>query len=120
MSCTKNDELEPVLDTTIENSLQDEDADEKCPLFMDGLPNDFSSNPQLAALASLINDDDEGSDISNRAVAVTNQQGGGGKVARKSQRRAQRQDAPYLKPTKKVPAASLGEAQLFLKMWSLK
>jgi hypothetical protein len=118
MSCTKNDELGPVTDT-IENSLQDEESDEKCPLFMDGLPKDFSSNPQLAALASLINDDDEGNDISNGAVAVTGKKGGG-KVDRKSQRRAQRQDAPYLKPTKNVPAASLGEAQLFLKMWSLK
>ena len=28
-----------------------------CPLFMDGLPSDFSTNPALAAIASLMNDD---------------------------------------------------------------
>ena len=28
-----------------------------CPLFMDGLPKNFSTNPQLAAIASLLNDD---------------------------------------------------------------
>lgn len=28
-----------------------------CPLFMDGLPSNFATNPQLAAIASLLNDD---------------------------------------------------------------
>jgi hypothetical protein len=31
------------------------------PLFMDGLPSDFSSNPALAALASLLEEDDTAS-----------------------------------------------------------
>jgi hypothetical protein len=120
MSSTKNDQLDPIMEI-VDKSLQDDECEETCPLFMDGLPSDFSSNPQLAALASLINDDDddEKTGISNGVVAVTGPKGGG-KVDRKSQRRAQRHDAPYLKPTKKGPSASLGEAQLFLKMWSLK
>jgi len=33
-----------------------------CPLFMDGLPKNFSTNPQLAAIASLLNDDDDDDD----------------------------------------------------------
>ncbi len=28
-----------------------------CPLFMEGLPRDFATNPQLAAIASLLDDD---------------------------------------------------------------
>jgi hypothetical protein len=44
-----------------------------CPLFMQGLPRDFESNPQLAAIASLLedtvqeetNDDDDGDDVTH-------------------------------------------------------
>lgn len=119
MSSSQNGQVDPVIDT-IEKNLKYDESEETCPLFMDGLPNDFASNPQLAALASLMNDDDEENDVS-KSVPTEIGQKGGGKVDRKSQRRAQRHDAPYLKqPTKKVSSASLGEAQLFLKMWSLK
>ena len=38
---------------------QNNDADEiTCPLFMIGLPKDFATNPQLAAIASLLKDDE--------------------------------------------------------------
>lgn len=38
----------------------DEDEQEiTCPLFMDGLPKDFSTNPKLAAIASLLGKSDE-------------------------------------------------------------
>jgi len=40
------------------NSGDDDDDDDICPLFMDGLPKNFASNPQLAAIASLLNDED--------------------------------------------------------------
>ena len=36
-----------------------------CPLFMDGLPGDFSTNPALAAIASLMNDDGPTTGITN-------------------------------------------------------
>jgi hypothetical protein len=43
-----------------------------CPLFMTGLPRDFSTNPQLAALASLLeeDDDDENDDGDAETAAV--------------------------------------------------
>ena len=85
---------------------------EDCPLFMEGLPSDFSSNTALAALASLLDDDKS--------------QHGGGKVANKAKKlnRLQRRDKPYLvnrKPicTKQKTKTSTAEAQLFLKMWKL-
>jgi hypothetical protein len=103
---------------------KDESSDEEtCLLFMDGLPKDFSTNPQLAALASLMNGDDHEDDdkpaVRKEAPSAITKSGGG-KLDRKSQQRGKRQDAPYTKPTKKKAPSSLGEAQLFLQMWSLK
>jgi hypothetical protein len=37
----------------------DSETNNMCPLFMNGLPKNFASNPQLAAIASLMNDDDD-------------------------------------------------------------
>ena len=107
----------------------DDEAEELCPLFMDGLPKDFSTNVHLAALASLMNDavdEDEPkqkpkSVASNDATHTITTKKGGGKVDRRSQVRSKRQGDPYSKPAAtKTQTASLGEAQLFLKMWSLK
>ena len=39
------------------NITNDDNKAISCPLFMDGLPSDFSTNPALAAIASLMNDD---------------------------------------------------------------
>jgi len=44
------------------NNSGDDDNDDICPLFMDGLPKNFASNPQLAAIASLLNDEDDDDD----------------------------------------------------------
>ena len=49
------------------------DADEAsssstCPLFMSGLPSDFASNPSLAAIASLLGDEEYDSDVDIRKV----------------------------------------------------
>ena len=42
----------------------DEDASgPACPLFMSGLPSDFASNPSLAAIASLLGDEEYDSDV---------------------------------------------------------
>jgi hypothetical protein len=86
--------------------------EEECPLFMEGLPSDFSSNSGLAALASLLKDD--------------NTQSGGGKVPNKAKKlnRLQRREKPYsvntkTTGTKQKTETTTAEAQLFLKMWKL-
>eukprot|EP00558_Chaetoceros_sp_UNC1202_P010229 CAMPEP_0197247900 /NCGR_PEP_ID=MMETSP1429-20130617/32555_1 /TAXON_ID=49237 /ORGANISM="Chaetoceros sp., Strain UNC1202" /LENGTH=129 /DNA_ID=CAMNT_0042708947 /DNA_START=86 /DNA_END=472 /DNA_ORIENTATION=- len=90
-----------------------------CPLFMDGLPSDFSTNPDLAAIASLIGDDDEDDKHREPRKSIygksTLQKGGGKVVSRKE--RSKHRNKPYATPKKKEKQASLGEAQLFLKMW---
>ena len=40
-----------------ENEIDSDSGSMTCPLFMEGLPSDFATNPQLAAIASLLNDD---------------------------------------------------------------
>ena len=107
-------------------------------LFMDGLPSDFATNPQLAALASLMNDDDDDADdaVCNKkddgddepVVKLETKKyasGGGGKVTtttrKSSQQRRRKESSPYNTTTTTTrKKATMGEAQLFLKMWSLK
>lgn len=89
------------------------------PLFMDGLPSDFASNPQLAAIASLM----EGGDYKEEGLGSetdikTMPKEGGGKV-RRQHRKHSKKSNPYVKPEKKKKQTSLGEAQLFLNMWKL-
>jgi hypothetical protein len=100
------------------------------PLFMESLPCNFSSNPKLAAIASLLDDDgyaeEDGvggasvkrsQEISNKTTTCNS---GGGKVKRAG-RKYINSTAPYLKPEKitEVKRTSVGEAQLFLKMWKI-
>ena len=95
-----------------------------CPLFMDGLPQNFADNPQLAAIASLLEESDDDENIRKpsaiqRGVPVPN--AGGGK-ARSRTSRSSRSHKPYSVPKKKEKTkqqASLGEAQLFLNMWKI-
>ena len=104
-----------------------------CPLFMDGLPSDFADNHQLAALASLMESDrddkdDDGeanektsnNDTTDTTLKLPPTKRGGGKLQRPKGRR-QRQATPYSlgKKEKPKPSSSMGEAQLFLKMWKL-
>ena len=103
-----------------------------CPLFMDGLPKDFESNPQLAAIASLL-DDEETSTKDDKKEAEkppddfhTNPKSplksrGSEARAKSRSRRQIAISSPYQQPTKSSTAKkpSLGEAQLFLKMWKL-
>jgi hypothetical protein len=108
-----------------DDSNEDED-NTVCPLFMEGLPTDFSTNPQLAALASLLGDDEEDGDKeeSKHAVKSVKQvaqpKSGGGKC-RPVKSRKGRTGAPYNPPEKKESkaSASVGEANLFMKMWKL-
>lgn len=100
-------------------------------LFMDGLPSDFATNPQLAALACLMNDDDDDGGVGKKKdddddepvikFETKNASGGGGKLTTRklSQQRRRKESSPYTTTTTRKKA-TMGEAQLFLKMWSLK
>lgn len=123
-ACPKNattDEMMTMEDKVRGVELQKTKETVFCPLFMDGLPKDFSTNPQLAALVSLMNDDDDDDKpIKKHVEEVPLHKQGGGKIDRKSRQRHKRQDNPYTKPLKKkTPPASVAEAHLFLKMWSI-
>ena len=103
------------------------EEDATCPLFMDGLPTNFAENKSLAAIASLLNDEeDDYSDTKKQTakkedsiMSKVELKSGGGKVKRKSRRK----QGPYNKDKKKVQndkkAASVGEAQLFLNLWKI-
>ena len=54
----------------------DEASGPACPLFMSGLPSDFASNPSLAAIASLLGDEEYGSDVDVSKVRKGLRQGG--------------------------------------------
>lgn len=113
---------------------QQHESDEEplCPLFMDGLPSDFAENPQLAAIASLMTEDDDHDSVPqhnegtvcpplNSHIRVGRQPqlcSGGGKCRSRTDRAARRQ-RPYGDAAAKRKETTTGEAQLFLKMWKL-
>jgi hypothetical protein len=114
-------------------SQTDEEADNiSCPLFLDGLPKNFSQNAALAALASLMDEETTekskhdvkrlsssfASASSFEKIAV-----GGGKVRQEKSGRRIRQmnNNPYPRPIKKASKpVSIAETSLFLKLWKLK
>ncbi len=108
-----------------ENNSDDVDTEEAetCPLFMDSLPMGFDKNPALAAIASLLEDDENVTTESpslkpSRAPVVP----GGGKTRRKGRMHSKSARNPYTKPkkvTERLGGTSIGEAQLFLNMWKL-
>mmetsp|Transcript_2638 Transcript_2638/g.5675 ORF Transcript_2638/g.5675 Transcript_2638/m.5675 type:complete len:199 (-) Transcript_2638:442-1038(-) len=105
-----------------------------CPLFMTSLPSDFAQNPGLAAIAALIEEgeEDKKSVATEGGILPTARipKAGGGKCATAGGRR--RKSSPYHRsssPAKGVRSghanraghggATMGEAQLFLKMWKI-
>ena len=58
------------------NASDDEASGPACPLFMSGLPSDFASNPSLAAIASLLGDEEYDSDVDVSKVRKGLRQGG--------------------------------------------
>lgn len=97
------------------------------PLFMDALPSDFASNSKLAAIASLLNDDEYQEEDGTKNVkrreedSIPKPKLGGGKLKRRN-RTNTKMTMPYVKPeTKKDDArqATVGETQLFLKLWKI-
>jgi hypothetical protein len=137
-------------DTDTKNSTQDScDGNAMaCPLFMEGLPTNFAHHPQLAALASLLEEVDDAHEEEEEEVDTNEDtyrhldssnsirvpspifglnMSGGGKVKRtKGRQQRNTKSSPYAVERKKKPSsssspasASLGEAQLFMKMWKL-
>jgi len=102
--------------------------EEECPLFMEGLPTDFSTNGQLAAIASLFQEDDDSKenriglqqkyDVRQRRNRLYDI---GSQSKLKNERRRSRREKPYQRPnlSAKKREATVGEASLFLKMWKL-
>jgi len=119
---------------------EEDKEEETCPLFMEGLPKDFATNPALAAIANLLtddeppppNNDDEQRNEPKRptttgSLAESGGGGGGGGKASSSHRNHRvlsgsvHRRKPYnipMKPPKKA-TTTLGEAQLFLQMWKM-
>mmetsp|Transcript_26930 Transcript_26930/g.53796 ORF Transcript_26930/g.53796 Transcript_26930/m.53796 type:complete len:163 (-) Transcript_26930:142-630(-) len=109
--------------------------EETCPLFMtSGLPPNFSTNPALCALASLIGDDEgeteeEGRGSNSGSSVDEKRIDGGGKYTGKNRSRRRRAGrmrdvhSPYSKGTgicgKKLGSTTVGEAQLFMGMWKI-
>jgi hypothetical protein len=88
---------------------------------MDGLPRDFSTNPSLAAIASLLDEEDEKLDVEGNECKALPANRGGGKVRRIPMRSKRKQGRPYESRERKDDSKkpSVGEAHLFLKMWKL-
>ncbi|GAX13737.1 hypothetical protein FisN_30Lh024 [Fistulifera solaris] len=110
------------------NNDDDDDNYTHCPLFMQSLPADFAAHPALAALASLIPTEDDETEAPPVPYVVIQPEApdeegvtipqGGGKV-RVPKRRTRRRSEPYPKPPKKPTTTTVGEAQLFLRLWKL-
>jgi hypothetical protein len=100
-----------------------DDNEKLCPLFMDGLPSDFSTNPGLAAIASLFDEESEDSVAPKKKEYETpSTRVGGGKLRRTPARSKRKNDGrPYQNRQRKsdTKATSVGETHLFLKMWKL-
>ena len=87
------------------------------------MPTNFSSNAGLAAIASLIYDDDSGGEVKEEKSKKNNANiynSGGGKM--KLRKHDNDRHTPY-RPKKNKnelgKKSSLGEAQLYLSMWKL-
>jgi hypothetical protein len=108
--------------TMLENQATKSKKNNKlCPLFMEGLPSDFSTNPALAAIASLL-DEGECNDVAlkEKEYKVPSARAGGGKVRRSPARSRRKEGRPYGDTKHKDDKpVSVGEANLFLKMWKL-
>ena len=85
-------------DDTGEASTNDDHKDISCPLFMDGLPLDFSTNPALAAIASLMNENDnDGTPVfASTKKSSTNQA-----IIKRNERTKYK---PYIKSNRKTKA----------------
>ena len=117
---------------------EEEEEEDFCPLFMDGLPSNFAEHSGLAAIASLLHDEEgretesaqteeEPSWVNDNSLSTNVLTAVGGGKVKSSLRRGHSRKAtnkvksPYPTQSKKTPTkkATLGEAQLFLNMWKI-
>jgi len=106
-------------DTNFEGGSEDEEH----PLFMLGLPSNFASNKGLAAIASLIGEENEIKEECLISQKHSTGRLGRGKIQIKASRDARKEVSnPYgsknntLKSEKR---ATISETQLFLKLWTI-
>lgn len=111
----KSSEFTPDDSDLCDQESPDDDQVDDCPLFATGLPSNFSSNATLAAIASLLEDDNEKVDNNTKRVSQTVPNAGGGKATRIKARN--HQNNPYIKPEKKKSSNTVKEIELFMKMW---
>jgi len=113
--------------STSMNCDEDDEKSYDDPLFMEGLPKDFTTNPSLSALATLFHndsDEDERKEPNKKERRKCSPEknitcgGGGGKVSRRNISRSKHRSKPYYTVPKKSKT-TLGEMQLFLKMWKM-
>mmetsp|Transcript_44875 Transcript_44875/g.54337 ORF Transcript_44875/g.54337 Transcript_44875/m.54337 type:complete len:155 (+) Transcript_44875:334-798(+) len=111
-----------------------EEEEEWCPLFSTNLPKDFSSNQKMAAVASLLEEEEERVDCDKGNASVAGRVGGGKMTTRMTRRRRardepyssssvsrrrQRQEADEDEMMVGRDSSSVGEAQLFLNLWKI-
>mmetsp|Transcript_28343 Transcript_28343/g.53269 ORF Transcript_28343/g.53269 Transcript_28343/m.53269 type:complete len:173 (-) Transcript_28343:112-630(-) len=126
----KQAQQQPRCKTTCEND-EGEDDEVTCPLFMEGLPRNFSKNTQLAAIASLLEDsvsedtsspDEAEHDRNDKGIQSNPWQAKIKKRGNDRTNRRQRKHTPYPIPIRKSAVkskGSVGETTLFLNMWKL-
>ena len=102
-SNNKNDNDENDVDG--ETTTNDGNESTFCPLFMTGLPRDFSTNPALAAIASLMDDHDSANDDGDAVpiVAATNKSAAEKIIAKRSKSTKYK---PYTKSNRKTKLTS--------------
>mmetsp|Transcript_9890 Transcript_9890/g.24656 ORF Transcript_9890/g.24656 Transcript_9890/m.24656 type:complete len:166 (-) Transcript_9890:365-862(-) len=123
-----------------ENDGDSDSGSMTCPLFMEGLPRNFASNAQLAAIASLLDDEVREETKENKAENDSTPEDKNtstlscdqspqttisrhSKISGKARKNRRRQRAsPYPRPQdrtndKATKKASVGEITLFMNMW---
>ena len=124
--------------TEPKKAVEDEE-EEICPLFIDGLPKNFSKHSGLAAIASLLQDeealdgdskdDKRYSSIAKKTNTYCDHAKGGGKIdsirrQSRTRRMKNHNNSPYnlasrTTTQKKVLKRSIAETQVFFKTWKL-
>ena len=122
MPCKENEtnSVCKMVKTAKEKFDEDEGEWENCPLFMEGLPTDFATNPALAAIASLLDEEEVKGTINCKKRLSVQPVPGGGKLSNRSSK-SRKSSAYRNKPYNvlKSKNTSVGEAQLFLNMWKI-
>merc|ERR1711933_597782 len=96
-------------------------SEEECPLFMEGLPKDFSSHFGLAAIASFLSEEDDvmnknKSKTTSNSIRRGDKRVGGGKSKRIKIHRS-RQEPYYFR--RRSNRNTEAELQVYLNLWKI-